>query len=325
MLALVAALASACGSDGGGEGDGRLRVVTTVSPITSIVEQVGGDRIALAGVVPEGVNSHTYQPAPSVARLLSDADLVVVNGLQLEEPVLRMAEANASDDAVIVQLGDRTVTPEEWVFDFSFPETEGKPNPHLWTDPILALKYAEVVAAELAALDPENADYYAANLEAFAARIELLDAAIVEAVATIPEGQRRLVTYHDSWPYFAQRYGFEVLGAVQPSDFTDPSPREVAALIDQVRAAQVPAVFGSEVFPSDVLETIADETGATFVADLRDDDLPGEVGDADHSYLGLMISNMRSMITALGGSAAAFDGFNTSAVFEGESTAEYAS
>jgi ABC-type Zn uptake system ZnuABC Zn-binding protein ZnuA len=325
MLALVAALAAACGSDDGDAGDGRLRVVTTVSPITSIVEQVGGDRIALAGVVPEGVNSHTYQPAPSVARLLSDADLVVVNGLQLEEPVLRMAEANASDDAVIVQLGDRTVTPEEWVFDFSFPETEGKPNPHLWTDPILALKYAEVVAAELAALDPENADYYAANLEAFAARIELLDAAIVEAVATIPEGQRRLVTYHDSWPYFAQRYGFEVLGAVQPSDFTDPSPREVAALIDQVRAAQVPAVFGSEVFPSDVLETIADETGATFVADLRDDDLPGEVGDADHSYLGLMISNMRSIITALGGSAAAFDGFNTSAVFEGESTAEYAS
>jgi ABC-type Zn uptake system ZnuABC Zn-binding protein ZnuA len=325
IAAALALVAVACGSDGGEEGDGRLRVVTTVSPITSIVEQVGGDRIALAGVVPEGVNSHTYQPAPSVARLLSDADLVVVNGLQLEEPVLRMAEANASDDAVIVQLGDRTVTPEEWVFDFSFPETEGKPNPHLWTDPILALKYAEVVEAELAELDPENADYYAANLEAFAARIELLDAAIVEAVATIPEGQRRLVTYHDSWPYFAQRYGFEVLGAVQPSDFTDPSPREVAALIDQVREAAVPAVFGSEVFPSDVLETIAAETGATFVADLRDDDLPGEVGDADHSYLGLMISNMRSMITALGGSAAAFDGFDTSAVFEGESTAEYAS
>jgi ABC-type Zn uptake system ZnuABC Zn-binding protein ZnuA len=115
------------------------------------------------------------------------------------------------------------------------------------------------------------------------------------------------VTYHDSWPYFALRYGFEVLGAVQPSDFSDPSPRELASLIDQVSAAGVPAVFGSEVFPSDVLETIAKATGATFVADLRDDDLPGEAGDPDHSYLGMMVANMESMITALGGSAQAFE------------------
>jgi manganese/iron transport system substrate-binding protein len=323
-LGTLLVLLAACGSDGADEDGGRLRVVTTVSPITSIVEQIGGTRIALEGVVPEGVNSHTYEPAPSVVRSISDADLIVLNGLQLEEPVLRLAEANASDDAVILQLGDEAVTPEQWVFDFSFPETDGRPNPHLWTDPLLALSYAGIVERQLAALDPENAAYYAANLEAFGARIEALDAAIIEAVATVPEGQRRLLTYHDSWPYFAQRYGFEVLGAVQPSDFSDPSPREVASLIDQVIEAGVPAVFGSEVFSSDVLETIADESGARFVADLRDDDLPGDSGDPEHSYLGLMVANMRSMIPALGGSAAALDGFDVSPVFEGESAAEYA-
>ena len=180
-----------------------------------------------------------------------------------------------------------------------------------------------MLVIELVALDPANATYFTANLDAFRVRIEVLDRAIVEAVATIPEGQRRLLTYHDSWPYFARRYGFEVIGAVQPSDFSDPSPREVAGLITQVIEADIPAVFGSEVFPSDVLETIAAESGASFISELRDDDLPGEKGDSNHSYLGLMVANMRLMIPALGGNARAFDGFDVSSIFDGESTAEY--
>jgi ABC-type Zn uptake system ZnuABC Zn-binding protein ZnuA len=308
MVVLVAAgiIGVACGGGDEHAEDQRLRVVTTISPITSIADAIGGERIKLDGVVPEGMNSHTYEPAPSVARTVIAADLIVLNGLQLEQPLLRMAEVNKPDDVVILLLGNQTVTAEQWIFDFSFPETEGKPNPHLWTDPILGLRYAELIEAELERLDPDNASFYATNLEEFRERIEVLDAAIIEAVATIPEGQRKLVTYHDSWPYFSLRYGFEVLGAVQPSDFSDPSPRELASLIDQVAEARVPAVFGSEVFPSDVLETIAKATGATFVADLRDDDLPGESGDPEHSYIGMMVANMESMITALGGSAKAF-------------------
>jgi ABC-type Zn uptake system ZnuABC Zn-binding protein ZnuA len=308
MVVLVAAgiIGVACGGGDEHAEDQRLRVVTTISPITSIADAIGGERIKLDGVVPEGMNSHTYEPAPSVVRTVIAADLIVLNGLQLEQPLLRMAEVNKPDDVVILLLGNQTVTAEQWIFDFSFPETEGKPNPHLWTDPILGLRYAELIEAELERLDPDNASFYATNLEEFRERIEVLDAAIIEAVATIPEGQRKLVTYHDSWPYFSLRYGFEVLGAVQPSDFSDPSPRELASLIDQVAEARVPAVFGSEVFPSDVLETIAKATGATFVADLRDDDLPGESGDPEHSYIGMMVANMESMITALGGSAKAF-------------------
>jgi ABC-type Zn uptake system ZnuABC Zn-binding protein ZnuA len=312
MVVLVAAgiIGVACGGGDEHAEDQRLRVVTTISPITSIADAIGGERIKLDGVVPEGMNSHTYEPAPSVARTVIAADLIVLNGLQLEQPLLRMAEVNKPDDVVILLLGNQTVTAEQWIFDFSFPETEGKPNPHLWTDPILGLRYAELIEAELERLDPDNASFYATNLEEFRERIEVLDAAIIEAVATIPEGQRKLVTYHDSWPYFSLRYGFEVLGAVQPSDFSDPSPRELASLIDQVAEARVPAVFGSEVFPSDVLETIAKATGATFVADLRDDDLPGESGDPEHSYIGMMVANMESMITALGGSAKAFTGLD---------------
>ena len=298
-------------------------MVTTVSPITSIVENIGGDRIELEGVVPEGVNSHIFEPQPSLAKLMSDADLIIANGLFLEEPTLQLAEANKKEDTPILRLGDQAITREQWQFDFSFPESEGHPNPHLWPDPALGLKYAELTQAELAALDPDNADYYRENLDAFRERITAMDAAIRESIATVPPENRKLVTYHDSWAYFALTYGMEVIGAVQPSDFAEPSAREMAELIDQIKELGLPAIFGSEEFPSQVLETIAREGNTTFVDRLSDDDLPGAPGDPDHSYLGLMRSNMKIMIPALGGNADAFDGVDVSPVFEGQSGAVY--
>ncbi len=328
MLMVAALFVAACsaGGESGGPQDapaGALRVVTTVSPITSLVENVGGPRVRLEGIVPEGVNSHTFEPAPSVARVMSEADLIVLNGLFLEEPSLEMAKANMKPGAVILALGDKAITRDEWVFDFSFPESDGHPNPHLWTSPGLALKYAELIRDELSALDADNADYYASNYEKLKERIEDLDRRIAEVVETIPPENRKLLTYHDSFPFFASRYGLEVIGAVQPSDFTEPSAREVANLIDQTRATGVPAIFGSEVFPSPVMEQIAKEGGALFVDKLRDDDLPGSHGDPGHTYLGLMAANVEAMAPALGGSAAALAGFDASLVFEGDSGARY--
>jgi len=303
--------------------DAKLRVASTVSPITSLVENIGGDRIILTGIVPEGTNSHTFEPSPSLAATLAAADLFVANGLFLEEPTIAMARANQKPGAVILPLGDRAITPEEWVFDFSFPESGGQPNPHLWTAPHLALKYAEIIRDELAALDPANAAYYGENYARLQTRIDDLDNRIRAAVATIPPENRKLLTYHDSFPHFGPRYGLELIGAVQPSDFTEPSAREVAALIDQVRATGVPAIFGSQVFPSPVMEQIAKEGGARFVDQLRDDDLPGQPGDPEHSYLGLMLSDARIIVDALGGDAAALAGFDPGPVFAGESKAIY--
>ncbi len=302
---------------------GLLRVAATVSPITSIVENIGGTRIHLEGIIPEGANSHTFKPAPSIARVLADADLIVLNGLSLEEPTLEMAEANKKPGAVVLLLGGRTISREDWQFDFSFPESQNRPNPHLWPDPLLALRYAELVKDELVGLDPSNAKYYSENFNAFQARIAGLDKGIIAAVQTIPIDNRKLLTYHDSWAYFAKRYGMTVIGAAQPSDFSEPSAQEVARLIDQVKDLNLPSVFGSEVFPSDVLETIARESGATFVVRLRDDDLPGVPGDPRHSYLGLMLQNMEIMIPALGGSVEALAEFDPSQVFEGDSQAIY--
>ena len=306
-LLVAAALGVACGTAGGAGSDGRLRVVTTVAPLTSIVATVAGDDADVTGLVPEGTNSHTFEPPPTAARALAAADVVFVNGLKLEEPTAELARENLGPGAEVVSLGDATITPEEYIYDFSFPRDDGKPNPHLWTNPPMARRYAEIVRDTLSRRDPAGAAAYRANFERFAANVDQLDAAMRSATATLPPERRVLLTYHDAYAYFAAHYGWTVLGAIQPSNFVEPTPREVAELISQVRRQRVLAIFGSEVFPSPVLEQIGREAGARYVDVLRDDDLPGRPGDPEHSWLGLMRFDFVTMVESLGGDASALE------------------
>lgn len=325
-LALGSVITVACGASPGGapgSDDGRLQVVTTVSPITNIVQDVGGPAVSITGIVPEGANSHTFEPAPSDAAVMEQADIVFLNGLGLEQPSLELAEANVGDEVPIVQLGEETIGPDEYIFDSSFPESEGEPNPHLWTNPVYVKRYAEIVGRELASLDPDNGAAYERNVDALVRRVDELDRAVREVTETVPAANRALLTYHDSFPYFAREYGWRIVGAVQPSDFADPTPQEVTRLIDQIEEESIPAIFGSEVFPSPVLEQIAAETGATYVDDLRDDDLPGEAGDPVHSYLGLMVFDYTTFMGALGGDTSAFERLDVANLHEGN--AEYRS
>lgn len=304
LVSVLAATSVATHAQGSTPADDEpLLIATTVAPITSIVANIVGDRADVRGIVPEGTNSHTFEPRPSVAELLSAADVVYLNGLMLEAPTRQLAESNRDDEASIVELGNETITPDEYLYDFSFPEADGKPNPHLWTNPPMALRYAEIVADDMAERDPANADYYQANYDAFADVITELDTAMRESFATVPV--RKLLTYHDAYAYFAVEYDWEVIGAIQVSDFEDPTPREVVRLIEQVEAEGVPAIFGSEVFPSPVLEQIGEEAGVDYVDVLRDDDLPGAPGEPEHSWLGLMVFNFITMTEALGGDAMA--------------------
>jgi manganese/iron transport system substrate-binding protein len=289
--------------------DDKLDVATTVAPISSLARNIGGDRIRLRGLVPDATNSHTFEPAPSDSRYLQAADLIIVNGLHLEQPTLDLAQASKRPETPIKMLGDNTITEDQWLFDFSFPESEGDPNPHLWMNVPYALRYAELMREWFGEADPANSDYYAANYEKLKARLDELDGLIREGVDSVPPVNRKLLTYHDSWAYWARNYGFQVIGAVQASDFSDPSPQEVARLIDQIRAQSVPAVFGSEVFPSPVLEQIARESGAQFVDQLRDDEPPGAEGSAEHTYYGMLRKNMEVMLGALGGDATIFENF----------------
>lgn len=314
MLAVLAVtvLLAACGDDDGaaaGPGGGRLQVATTVAPITSIAAMIGGDRVKISGIVPEGTNSHTFEPRPSVAELLSQVDVLYVNGLKLEEPTQQLAEQNLKESAAIVELGTNSIAEREYVYDASFPRSGGRPNPHLWTDPKYALRYAQIIRDDLAARDPDNLAYFEANLRRFRAKVAELDAAMRSSFATVPRARRKLLTYHDAYAYFGRDYGWDIIGAIELSDFEDPTPKDVARLIDQVRAERVPAIFGSEVFPSPVLEQIGKEAGVRYVDVLRDDDLPGEPGDPQHSWMGLVHFDYVTMTEAMGGDAAALKAF----------------
>ncbi|MCW2500974.1 MAG: putative metal transporter metal-binding protein [Frankiales bacterium] len=316
-LALAAAaLTAACGSSGASDrpSDGRLVVASTVAPITSIVANIGGDRIELHGIVPEGTNSHTYEPPPQIAEVLSRADVVFVNGLKLEDPTAELADQHKKKDAQVVALGNLVLPEKDYIYDFSFPKADGKPNPHLWTDPLFAIKYADQVAATLSRRDPANKDYYEANRVAFGKKATELSDALKADQATIPAGNKQLLTYHDAYAYFGRDYGWTIIGAVQPSNFEDPTPKDVAALIDQIRKQKVPVIFGSEVFPSKILEQIGKEAGARYEDTLRDDDLPGKPGEKEHSWLGLMRYDYVTMIKGLGGTTTALDALDTSDV-----------
>lgn len=304
--------------------DGRpLRIAVTIAPIASIVANIaGGSGAAISGIVPEGTDSHTFEPTPSAAAAIEDADVVFVNGLQLEEPIKNLALANLRDGAEVCELGTSVLAEKDYIYDFAYPESAGRPNPHLWTSPPMGKQYAALVRDTLIARDPQNADLYGVNYVNFAAKIDLLDAALRTATETVPSEQRQLLTYHDAYAYFAVEYGWTVVGAIQPSSFDEPTPREVADLIDTVNETGVPAIFGSEVFPSTVLQRISDETGAAYVDDLRDDDLPGVPGDPDHSWLALMQYNATTIVSALGGDASEIEALDVADI--AADTATYA-
>jgi ABC-type Zn uptake system ZnuABC Zn-binding protein ZnuA len=295
-------------------------VVTTVAPLTNIVSNIAGDRIEVQGIIPEGTDSHTFEPRPSDADILSKANLVIVNGLYLEAPTQKLAKSSKPKDTNIYELGNNTITQDQWLFDFSFPKEKGDPNPHLWVNPKYAEAYAKLAAEQLTKLDPAGKDYYATNLKNYLQRLNDLDKATREVVASIPPKNRKLVTYHDSWAYWARQYGFEVIGAIQPSDFKEPSAQDVAKLIDQIRQTGVPAIFGSEVYPSKVEEQIAREAKVK-TANTADDELPGqgsanamENNNPEHTYIGMMVNNMRIIAENLGGKPELVKNVNTANV-----------
>jgi ABC-type Zn uptake system ZnuABC Zn-binding protein ZnuA len=281
----------------------KLNIVTSVSPITNIIKNVGGNKIDLTGLVPEGVNSHTFELVPSDAIKINNADIVIIDGLSLETNIEDVAEASRSKNPQleILRLGDNTITPEQWVFDFSYPRKKGDPNPHLWLNVVQAMKFANLTRDKLIEMDPQNSQYYSTNTDRYISLLKKLDEGIMQAVQTVPPQNRKLLTYHDSWAYFASRYNMTVIGAVQPSDFGEPTPQEVARIIDQIRSEKIPVIFASEVFPTQVVNQIAKEGNVKVVETLSDDNLPGNPSDSEHTYIGMMLENMENMLVPLGG------------------------
>ena len=299
-----------------GEGYEGLKIVATVPPIVDLVQQVAGEDAKVVGLVPSGVDSHTYEPSPDDAKVLSQADVFFTPADQATPGVTQFAQENLPEDAATVQLAE-AVPPDEFIYNESAEELAAHGhghdiNVHYWTNIRYSAYTANFIAETLSEMDPEGKKSYDDNLSELLDELKALNDATVKAVDTIPAKNRRLVVYHDAWDYFARDYGLEVVGTIQAADLAEPSAAEVGAMSQQIEAANVPAFFGSEVFPSDVLEALAAETGAEYVGDLSDDRLPGEPGDPEHSYVGMMVDNVRLIVESLGGDAAALDAVDPS-------------
>ena len=310
--ALLAALATGCGKDPDPMADGRVEVATSSAALASIASNVAGTHAHVTAAVPEQDDVHGYEPGAAARRALAKADLILLNGMGLDEPVEDLARDAKRSGVSIVKVGDQAV-PDDQVI--TTPSEDGDTtNPHAWLDPVLAKAYVAEVADRLAGLDGGHADDYRKNAAALTKRIDVLDRAAKRSVATIPKKRRTFLAYHDAMPYLAQRYGLRSLSALQHPDLHKPTAAEVTGTAKVIRSKHVPAVFGSVEFPSAVPTKLAAATGATYGGALRDDDLPGAPDEPGHSWLGLVQYDLVAIVTALGGNPAALQAVDTTDV-----------
>jgi ABC-type Zn uptake system ZnuABC Zn-binding protein ZnuA len=286
LLALVLA---ACGgnSPSGNANAGALNVVTTTTVFADIVRQVGGTRVAVTSIIPSGVGPEDYEPRPDDARKLADAQLVVSNGVGLDGFLDRLI-ASAGEAPLRLVLGDGIPT----------LTVDGEANPHFWLDPTLVKRYyLPAIAAKLIELDPDGRADYEANARSYGRELDALDAQLKDELAQIPTASRKLVTFHDAFPYFARHYDFELIGVILANVGQEPTASELAALVEKVRGAGVRAVFSEAQFSPELTQTLADEAGVrTVVTTLYNDAL----GPAPaNTYLGLMRWDVDQIVAAL--------------------------
>jgi ABC-type Zn uptake system ZnuABC Zn-binding protein ZnuA len=290
---IVALSVSACAGATAPGQSGRLRVVATTTIVGDIVRNVAGDRAEVTVLLAPGVDPHEYEPAPADVRAVSQAAIVFANGAGLEPWLARLMDSSGSS-ARVLALSDglalKTLEQEGVVED----------DPHVWLDAANAIHFAARARDELIESDPANAAAYRANAGAYAADLQELDAWIQSQVEALPTDARLLVTNHDTFGYFAARYGFTVIGAVFPAGGAQASPsaQDIADLIATIRAAGVKAVFTESTLNADLASTIAQEAGVSVVGVLYTDSL-GPPDSPAATYIGLMRHNVQTIVEAL--------------------------
>lgn len=279
--------------------EGKLSVVVTTTIIGDVVSEVAGEHAVVRSLLPPGSDPHRFDPSPSEARAIADADIIYINGVGLDAFVLDLLPS-ASDGPMVVDLSQNLeligfATGEDDHEDEADHDHDGGMDPHVWMDPANVMIWVGDIAEALSAVDPGHADEYSTRSAAYLFELETLDAYIRSEVEMIPEDRRLLVTDHDSLGYFAARYGFEIVGFVVPgfSTLAQPSAQEMAALIDTIRATGVPVIFVDPSFNPALADAVAKDAGVEVVGlytgSLTDGDGPAS------TYLALMQSNVRAI------------------------------
>jgi ABC-type Zn uptake system ZnuABC Zn-binding protein ZnuA len=291
LLAIAAIAAGCVSSTGAGGSDGKLQVVTTTTVLADIVSNVGSDLVSVTSIVPKNGDAHTFEPRPSDIRTVASAKLLVMNGLGLDDWVIKMIGNAAAEGTPLVQLG--VDLPGVQLLP---GETAATENPHLWMDVKYAELYVGRIAAALKAADPAHASTYDANAASYTRQLETLDTWVRAQIATIPAANRKLVTFHDAFPYYAREYAIDIVGVAVGSPGQDPSAGYTARLISTIEAAGVKAIFSEAQFPAKLVDQLASEANCTVVANLYDDAL----GDPPiASYEEVIRWDTNQLVTAL--------------------------
>ncbi|MBN9524859.1 MAG: metal ABC transporter substrate-binding protein [Alphaproteobacteria bacterium] len=274
-------------------------VVATFSVIADIARAVGGDRVAIRTLVPADSDAHVYQPTPGDAQALAAAHLVVTNGLNMEGWIDRLIKASGyKGEVVTATKGIKTITMED--DDHGHGHGKKVTDPHAWQNALNGQIYARNIAEGLAQVDPEGAATYRANAESYAAELKTLDGWVKAEIATVPAAQRKVITSHDAFGYLAAAYGITILSPQGISTEAEPSAKDVARLIRQIRKEKVKAVFIENMTDPRLIQQIARETGAVVGGTLYSDALSPAGGPAD-TYIKMFRYNLPLLVAGMRG------------------------
>jgi ABC-type Zn uptake system ZnuABC Zn-binding protein ZnuA len=302
LLALleVAALLVGCGRSSApttAPAGAGLRVLAVEPFLSDIAQNVAGGRTTVSTLMPLGVDPHAYEPTPGDLARVADCQVLIVNGAGLEAFLDEMLR-NVGGQRLVIEASAGLVSRKLSDQEDQAAHPEG--DPHFWLDPNNVIRYVENIRAGLSQADPAGANTYAANAQEYIARLKELDQWIAAQVAEIPPNRRLLVTNHESLGYFADRYGFRVVGSIIPSVSTDASPsaQQMAELVDAIKATGAPAVFLEVGTNPQLAEQLAREAGIRVVAELYTHS-PGPSGGPAAGYIGMMQYDTKVIVEAL--------------------------
>jgi len=289
LLVAVATVLGACGRDGRGTPDGKFQVLATTVQIGSLARQVAGEHADVRVLVKAGVDPHDYELSTGDLRAIERASVILRHGIGLDSYLDKAANDAATRAKTIVVTGGIELRVQG-----------GESDPHVWQNPLNAGIMTSNIADALAARDPANANDYRKNAAAYRATLEDADRQIRELVETVPPANRKMVTNHDAFGYFIERYGLQFVGAVIPSLSTqaEPSAKDIAALEDTIRREKVKAIFAESSLEPRTAAQIAKDTGVRIVDDLYGDSL-GPPGSGADTVDGMLLANARKIADAL--------------------------
>ncbi len=276
-------LLTACASRAPVAPSGKIAVATTISTLNSFVQGVGGEYVTVRNIVPIGASPETFSPTPQDVSTVSDANLVVENGVGLETWLDRLLRDASSPHLRIVVCSD------------------GLPvknlNPHLWMDPVLAQRYVLKIRDALSAIDPAHANAFRRNAAAYNARLDDLTKHIRAQIDTIPPSRRYMIVFHNAWQYYNDRFGITTLGFVERNPGQEPNPKQIAQLIDLAKAHRVSAVFSEPEYSPKILYSIAQGAGVRVVENLYDDSIGAD--PRVYNYIAMLTYDTNVIVHAL--------------------------